>query len=132
MPGITDLDELLATLRPSIRRGEFVFVAGGDIVEPEAMVREREGRGFVVERAVADAQGLAYDAVFAWITLEVYSSVQAVGLTAAVATALAGESIACNVLAGFHHDHLLVPLDRADDAMAALHRLSSGGCRGSS
>lgn len=132
MPGITDLDQLLAALRPSMRPGEFVFVAGAEVTEPEAMVREREGRGFVVERSVADAQGLGYDAVFAWITLEAYSSVQAVGLTAAVSTALAAESIACNVLAGFHHDHLLVPLERAGDALAALRRLSSGPSRASS
>ncbi len=124
MPQLTDLTQLLTGLQPTVRPGEFVFVTGVDIAEPEAMVREREGRGFVVERTVADAQDLAYDGIFAWITLEVYSSVQAVGLTAAVSKALAAESIACNVLAGFHHDHLLVPADRVADALAALRHLS--------
>ncbi len=63
--------------------------------------------------------------MFAWITLTVHSSLEAVGLTAAVANTLASAGIACNVLAGFHHDHLLVPIDRVDDAMAALSRLSA-------
>ena len=45
------------------------------------------------------------------------------GLTAAVATALAAEAIPCNVLAGYHHDHLLVPVDRVDAAVACLARL---------
>ena len=43
------------------------------------------------------------------ITLQVYSDLEGVGLTAAVATALAEEGIPCNVVAALHHDHLFVP-----------------------
>ena len=49
----------------------------------------------------------------------------AVGITAKVSGALAEAGIACNVLAGFHHDHLLVPVDRADEAVAAIVALSA-------
>ena len=42
------------------------------------------------------------------------------GLTAAVSARLAEQDIACNVLAGYHHDHLLVPMARVGDAIAAL------------
>ena len=52
-----------------------------------------------------------------------HSALDAVGLTAAVAGALAEAGISCNVLAGAHHDHLLVPVDRADDALVALAQL---------
>jgi hypothetical protein len=57
----------------------------------------------------------------------VHSSLQAVGLTAAVATALAERGIACNVVAGFHHDHLFVPHERGAEAMDALAELSITG-----
>ena len=74
--------------------------------------------------ALLDAEGLAYDAVFGWITLEVHSSLEAVGLTAAVSTTLAQAGISCNMLAGYFHDHLLVPVDRLDDALSLLRRLA--------
>jgi uncharacterized protein len=54
----------------------------------------------------------------------VHSDLAAVGLTAAFAGALASEGISCNVIAGFHHDHLFVPWERRADAMAALGRLA--------
>jgi hypothetical protein len=78
----------------------------------------------VLRRADADAAGLRYDTVFTWITLRVHSSLEAVGLTAAFSRVLADADIACNVLAGYHHDHLLVPIDRADDAVDLLRRLA--------
>jgi hypothetical protein len=40
-----------------------------------------------------------------------------------MSTALSDAGISCNVLAGYHHDHLLVPSDRADEAIAVLQRL---------
>ena len=63
----------------------------------------------------------------AWLTLTVHSSLAAVGLTAAFAAALASGAIPANVLAGLRHDHLLVPVDRADDAIAALRALATTG-----
>jgi hypothetical protein len=60
------------------------------------------------------------------ISLTVHSSLAAVGLTAAVATALAREGISANVVAGSYHDYLLVPWDRRDAAMAALAELAAG------
>jgi len=62
----------------------------------------------------------------AWLTLAVASDLHDVGLTAAVAGALADAGIACNVLAAVHHDHLFVPLERADAALAALAALQRG------
>lgn len=124
MAGVTDLDELLLTMRPEARDGEFVMVVSGADLPAEAVVRELEGTTLVLRREVADAAGLPYDFVAAWITLTVHSDLAAVGLTAAFSTALADAGISCNVLAGFHHDHLLVPAGRRDDALEVLNALS--------
>ena len=57
-----------------------------------------------------------------------HSSLAAVGLTAAFAKALAGEGISCNVIAGFHHDHLFVAEADAERALTRLQRLAAEGC----
>jgi len=122
-----DLADLLRGLRPTLLAGEFVFVSTSgpvDALPAAAMVREAEGVSYVVMRTDADARGLAYDFVGAWITLDVDSALDAVGLTAAVSTALADAGISANVIAGARHDHVVVPFDRAADALAVLHRLS--------
>jgi predicted N-acetyltransferase YhbS len=127
-PAEKDLHTLLATMRPVIREGEYVYALwphgkplGGHIA---AAVREAEGLTVVLPRADADALGLKYDFVAAWITLQVHSSLEALGLTAAVSAALTEAKISCNVLAGFHHDHLLVPVAEAERALEVLHELS--------
>jgi len=127
--GETDLATLLASLEPELRPGEYVYVVVDDLdgVEPEATVREPEGISAVLTRERADALGLPYDYVAAWITLRVHSALAAVGLTAAVSRALAQAGLSCNVIAGYHHDHLLVPAGRGEEALAVLRRLSSRG-----
>ena len=90
------------------------------------VVREDEGVTVVVAQEAADALGLAYAYVAAWITLEVLSALEAVGLTAAVGRALADAGIGANVVAGFSHDHVFVPHDRADEAMARPARARRG------
>jgi hypothetical protein len=123
--GERDLAMLLRSMRPERRPGAFVFATAGEAVPGAvATVQEDEGLTVVLPQTHADTLGLRYDLVLAMITLRVHSALDAVGLTAAVATALAERSIACNVIAGFHHDHLFVPADRADDAIAALTALT--------
>ena len=127
---ISDLAVLLASLQPELHPGTWAWCAlpagtpidGADAV---ATVREAEGLTVVVEQAQALARG--WDVVFrsAWITLRVHSDLAAVGLTAAFGRALADAGIACNVIAGVHHDHLFVPVDRAADALAALQALQA-------
>ena len=133
-PGVRDLAELLRRLEPVRRPGEFVVVSTTSEVTLPALatVDEDEGTTLVLERHEADAFRLGHSGTFAWITLTVHSSLEAVGLTAAVAAALADRDIPCNVLAGFHHDHLLVPSERADEAIAALRELSASAGGGDS
>lgn len=122
-----DLDGLLATLKVRLRPGRWCVVSGVDLpagVEVAATVTEPEGTSAVIAVEDAERLGERPDFVAAWLTLDVPSALDAVGLSAAVTTALAARGIACNLLAGFHHDHLLVPHDRADDAIAALEALA--------
>ncbi|MFF3561240.1 ACT domain-containing protein [Streptomyces sp. NPDC002574] len=130
MSGETDLRKLLSGMRPEAGRERLVFttlpVGAGvpDGVTPVVTVVEEEGTTLVLPREQADAAGLGYDYVAGRITLRVHSALAAVGLTAAVATELSGAGLSCNVVAGFHHDHLFVPYDRLDEAVALLAGLA--------
>jgi hypothetical protein len=128
MPPISDLSELLKSLEPALNPGTFVYatlerhqdIGLGDIV---ALVREPEGVSVVVDEKRAASLGLKAAFRCAWITLTVASDLQAVGLTAAFASALSSAGVSCNVVAGANHDHIFVPADLALAAMDVLRRL---------
>ncbi|MGC0334419.1 hypothetical protein RKD23_007409 [Streptomyces sp. SAI-170] len=128
MAGESDLQKLLSGMRPELKPGRYVFttVEGGvpSGVTPLVTVAEDEGLTLVVPLEEADAAGLAYDYVAGWITLRVHSALDAVGLTAAVSRELADVGLSCNVVAGFHHDHLFVPYEHAERAVAVLDGLA--------
>jgi len=128
MSGESNLEMLIASMRPVLRDGTFVFVSvepeAAQAIPAEAMVSEAEGATLVLRQADADSRGLVYDYVARWITLEVHSSLAAVGLTAAFSTALGNAGISCNVLAGYHHDHLLVSAVDAQRALKVLQDMS--------
>lgn len=131
MPPVSDLDLMIAGLSPQLNPGIFVFatLAAGERVElPDvvALMREPEGLSVVVEEAVAIRLGLRPVFRCAWITLNVNSDLQAVGLTAAFSTVLGRAGISCNVVAGTNHDHVFVPLSQAGAAMRALQALQAG------
>ncbi|MBY8887769.1 ACT domain-containing protein [Streptomyces sp. PTM05] len=131
MSGESDLRKLLTGMRPELNAGCYVFTTVDDGVVPVGVtpvvtVAEREGLTLVVPQREADAAGLAYAYVAGWITLRVHSALEAVGLTAAVARELADAGLSCNVIAGFHHDHLFVPYERAAEAVALLEDLARG------
>lgn len=130
MSGERDLHRLLSGMRPARRHDAVVMVTLPTLpsdVEVLATVREDEGLTVVVEQTVADAHGWDYDVPLAWITLQIHSALDAVGLTAAFSNALATVGISCNVLAGRFHDHLLVPVPQAEAAVGVLTELSRAG-----
>lgn len=128
--GETNLQLLLRDLRPQVNPGRYVFttVHAGvpDGVRPVVTVAEPEARTLVVRQEDADAANLPYEYVAGWITLRVHSALEAVGLTAAVARELADIGLSCNIVAGYHHDHLFVPYERVAEAVAALEALARG------
>jgi hypothetical protein len=128
MTAISDLHTLLASMEPVLNDGVFAFaslhpgysIGLDDVV---ATIREPEGLSIVLPEARALALQLPVLFRCAWITLTVHSDLQAVGLTAAFARTLGDAGISCNVVAGAYHDHIFVPVERAQDAMAALRQL---------
>ncbi|SCK05864.1 hypothetical protein B046DRAFT_00179 [Streptomyces sp. LamerLS-316] len=130
MTGERDLRTLLHGMRPELNPGRYVHTTlpGGAVptgVTPVVTVSEQEGLTLVVPEAQALEAGLEYHFAAAWITLRVHSALDAVGLTAAVSLALTDAGISCNVVAGYHHDHLFVPYARAADAIRALEALAA-------
>ncbi|MBY8143764.1 ACT domain-containing protein [Vibrio fluvialis] len=131
MAGITELQVLLQSMQPELIDEEVVFCSvSGDLqdyleLKPLAMFHEREGLTLVLSKVTAQTHGLAFDGSFQQITLNVHSSLEAVGLTAAVSAALTQQEISANVIAAYYHDHIFVPTQRANDALNALKALSN-------
>jgi hypothetical protein len=117
---VSDLAAMLAGMAPVLdpREWRFVLVEGAPPADAFALIREDKGTTAIVA-------GAGEGAAFARITLMVHSALEGVGLTAAVSGALAGAGIACNVVAGFHHDHLFVPWARREEALAVLRDLAA-------
>jgi len=129
--GGTDLQLLLSNMSPELRDGRYVFLsfpgAGyGDQaeLEPIAAFSEDEGLTLVVPEDLAKQYLHEYDGVFRCITLQVHSSLEAVGLTAAFAKQLTASGISANVIAGFYHDHIFVSDKDADNAVESLLALT--------
>jgi uncharacterized protein len=129
--GLTDLAAILDSLDVEVRPDSYVFVnvpaESGAEARAHAVVREGEGVTVVLTTQDAAALQLPGEPAFAWLTLTVHSSLEAVGLTATFSRALAEADISCNVLAGYFHDHLLVPDKDRDRAVTVLRSLRSCG-----
>lgn len=120
-----DLMTLCATLDPIMSESTYVYCLFKDFVLPGGLpafctVREREGLTVIVNTDDARRMGLPCTYEARLITLAVHSSLEAVGLLAVVSRRLADAGIPCNVVAGYHHDHILAPVQRADEAMRVL------------
>ncbi len=112
-------------LEPELQPGTYVFCVddGQTRLSPVATIREKEGLTIVLPREDADRARLPYDMELAWITNTAETTLDQVGITARFSAALAEAGIACNVIAGFHHDHLFVPAHRGNEALAILRAL---------
>ena len=92
-------------------------------LEPLGTFYEKEGLTIIVLKTNADSLGITYQGIFQCITLNVHSSLEAVGLTAAVSSALANDRISANVVAAYYHDHIFVPKVKANQALLCLLEL---------
>ena len=129
MSGEMNLHKLLIGLQPRLNPGEYVYCTVDSKsraleLDPLGLFAEEESVTVILPKSQADALGLPYATTFAWITLTVHSSLEAVGLTAAVANALTKANISCNVVAAYYHDHIFVPAKDARHAMQVLQALA--------
>ena len=128
--GESDLLTLIAQLSPSLDDQVWAFVSVGEVsseyvaVHALATFREAEGTTLIVPWERAEEFDVCSEPM-ARITLNIHSSLEAVGLTAAVSQALASEAISANVVAGFYHDHIFVPQTTGERAVACLTLLSA-------
>lgn len=125
-PGETRLELLLADLRPVLRKEPYVFVmlpAGQPANIPNAPLatfHEQEGLSVILRQAEADDLGYHYNCTWACITLNIHSSLGAVGFLAALLPPLAKAGISVNPVSAYHHDHLFVPWERREEALNIL------------
>ena len=128
MGPVRDRAAMIAQMAPVLDEGPYVFCTVGDshVAAPEALAGfvEGEGLSLILPVSAAKAHGLPVDLPMARITLSVHSALDGVGLTAAVASALADADIPCNMVAAYHHDHAFVPVEMAEKAMAVLVQLA--------
>ena len=130
LSGETDLGKLLFELDPILLDGVYVFCTVTDPMseslprlKPLASFSEEEGLSLLISQEQANAEGLDYQGVFKGITLRVHSSLDAVGLTAAVSSLLADRGIPANVIAARYHDHVFVPQGKASEALELLQAM---------
>ena len=133
MTAIRERTAMIAGMRPQLVPGAFHFCTLSDPVQisqamPDAVgsFHEAEGLSVILPEATAQLLGLATGNPMRQITLQVFSGLDGVGLTAAVAGILADHGIACNMVAAFHHDHAFVPGADAQRALDLLVALATG------
>ena len=123
--GETDLQRLLAGLAPELaERPRAIRSQATDASVPADAImsfRENEGTTTIV---MVDEDESADEPLWAQITLRIHSSLEAVGMMAAIAAALTARDIPCNAVSAYYHDHLFVPWPRRDDTLAALRELT--------
>lgn len=135
MAGETDLKTLIGSMQPEIQPSVLVFAtlplsqvlpAG---IEPLMVFKEGEGWTCILTEDMAKAAGLAGTFRCRMITLNIHSSLEAVGFLAAITTRLAEAGMGVNPVSGFYHDHLFVPADRAGEAMTILREMAASALR---
>jgi hypothetical protein len=129
MPGETDLEALLRELKPMLAEEEhgFATIPVGSSwpqgLVPVATFAEVEGASVIALASILQGIGLDHEAGWAKITIGANSALNAVGLTAKIASALADKGISANIVAAYHHDHVFVPWSKRDQAMKILEEL---------
>jgi len=125
------LEKLLQDMDPQMQDEIYVFCRIAEtrlqdfLGDCLCIFREREGLSAILPQSLAAKEGLETSGGLRQITLQIHSSPDAVGLTAAVAGELAGAGISANVVAALGHDHVFVPQEKAQQALMLLRGISS-------
>lgn len=134
-PGEHDLLRLLASMTPTLAEEEFVFITVDQNDRPTLQsvpiceFHETEGVTLIIPKLEAERSELEYAFPCRLITLNVHSSLSAVGVLAAITPYLAKAKISVNAVSAFYHDHFFVPSERAEEAMNILKDLTENAVR---
>lgn len=126
--GEENLRTLLQSMDPVLNDGEYVFCSVKEFPDINSSdilgcFYEKEGQTLILSREIAEKYKIPYLFISSWITLDIHSSLNAVGLTAAFSGALSKAGISCNVVAAYYHDHIFIPVEDSERAMAVLLKL---------
>ncbi len=130
MSGEKDLEKLLRNMSPVLNEGEFIFITLPGkyedylYLEPIGSFKEKEGLTLIISKEKAIENNIEVKDLFKYITLNVHSSLNAVGLTAAVASKLSLNGISANVIAAYYHDHIFIQTQYAEKALSLLLELT--------
>lgn len=130
-PGELELAKLLAGMSPRLGSESYVYCvvdqqdSGTQALQQVALASIVEDEGLTLIVPAHAAGDLPASAPYRVLTLHVHSSLDAVGFLAAIATELARHAISANTLSAYYHDHLLIPEERAEQALDVLTRLSA-------
>lgn len=128
-PGEMDLDTLLKSMKPSLHPDTFAFATQSSqmplpsTLKRQMVFQETEGTTIITTKESAEEHKLSYTFESRMITLNVQSSLDAVGFMAKITTRLAEKGMGVNPVSGFFHDHLFVPVEKVDEAMEVLKAL---------
>lgn len=130
MIGEKNLNKLLSNMSPVLNEEEYVFVTlpgkyGNHAhLKPIGSFKEKEGLSLILSKDIAIENEMSFEGVFKLITLDVHSSLNAIGLTAIVAEKLKDNGISANVVAAFFHDHIFVQSNLSREALKVLKNLT--------
>ena len=129
MPGETNLVHLIKNMQPELKADEFVFASIGKEkiinknLNPICTFMEEEGVSIIIKRDEADINNIQYESIFKMITLNIHSSLNAVGFLSVITSELAKHNISVNPVSAYYHDHLFVPAARAEQVVTILNQL---------
>lgn len=130
MSGELDLSVLISSMEPVLHADQYVFCSLASEREEKLSVpcvmkfQEKEGTTLIVKKSDADSYNLSFIYPCKMITLNIHSSLEAVGFLAAITKHLAAAGVSVNAVSAFYHDHIFVPSDKADVALTLLVELS--------
>ena len=121
----------MSDLQPNLLIDNYVFCTFsqkkyGDLeyLSPIGSFQENEGITLVITEKMAKTHNLSFDGIFKCISLKLVSKLSSVGLTKKITILLADKNISVNIYAGYYHDHIFVPLERADEAFKLLSEIN--------
>ncbi len=128
---LTNITELLKMMQPSLSPQRYAFATIDENTarnldcDPVMFFNEDEGVTLILLEEDAIRLDVDHEFICQKITLTVHSALEAVGFMAAISAKLKEVGVPCNVVAGFYHDHLFIPVNKVESAMVALEELSA-------